>query len=211
MKLYSYIVTHDSGFAPNPFWGYCTLATCKPAIRRRAEKGDLIVGLSPKSEGHRIVYVMRVDEALTFDQYFEDPRFRQKIPHDSKNTEIHRCGDNCYEPGPRGRFRQLRSKHSKPCGEHPANKKRDLDGDNVLVSKHFRYFGSKALRLPKALDELKVGRSHKCQFTEQAIARVERLLKSKPSGIQAPPSKWPTGDDSWRKGCGKALRHKTRT
>ena len=21
---------HDTGFAPNPFWGYCTLAVCTP-------------------------------------------------------------------------------------------------------------------------------------------------------------------------------------
>lgn len=40
MKLFSYIVTHDAGFAPNPFWGYCTLACCKPAIRRTANVGD---------------------------------------------------------------------------------------------------------------------------------------------------------------------------
>nr|WP_269667332.1 hypothetical protein [Polaromonas naphthalenivorans] len=27
-------MTHDSGFAPNPFHGTLTLATCKPGIRR---------------------------------------------------------------------------------------------------------------------------------------------------------------------------------
>ncbi|MBW2740862.1 MAG: hypothetical protein JRE64_18905 [Deltaproteobacteria bacterium] len=25
-KLYSYVVDHDYGYAPNPFDGYCTLA-----------------------------------------------------------------------------------------------------------------------------------------------------------------------------------------
>ncbi|WP_198140678.1 Nmad2 family putative nucleotide modification protein [Polaromonas naphthalenivorans] len=29
-----YLMTHDSGFAPNPFHGTLTLATCKPGIRR---------------------------------------------------------------------------------------------------------------------------------------------------------------------------------
>ena len=44
MKLYSYVMIYDTGFAPNPFWGYCTLATCKPGIRRPAEQGDWIIG-----------------------------------------------------------------------------------------------------------------------------------------------------------------------
>lgn len=32
--LFSYVVETDSGFAPNPFFGVCTLARCKPSIRR---------------------------------------------------------------------------------------------------------------------------------------------------------------------------------
>ena len=46
MTLYSYIVTTDSGFAPNPFHGYLTLACCKPMIRRTVQVGDVVVGLS---------------------------------------------------------------------------------------------------------------------------------------------------------------------
>jgi len=33
-RLYLYTMTYDSGFAPNPFHGICTLACCKPGIRR---------------------------------------------------------------------------------------------------------------------------------------------------------------------------------
>jgi len=81
MKLYSYIVKHDTGFSPNPFHGYCTLACCKPAIRRTAQKGDWVVGLTPKKDGNRIVYFMRVDEnPLTFTQYWNDRRFKAKRP-----------------------------------------------------------------------------------------------------------------------------------
>lgn len=46
MNLYSYVITRDYGFAPNPFWGICSLATCKPQIRQRALKGDWIAGFS---------------------------------------------------------------------------------------------------------------------------------------------------------------------
>ena len=55
MKLYSYIVAHDGGFAPNPFWGYCTLANCKPKIRQTAKVGDWIVGLSSKPKGNWVI------------------------------------------------------------------------------------------------------------------------------------------------------------
>ena len=40
MRVFSYIVTHDTGYAPNPFHGFLTLACCKPLIRRTAEVGD---------------------------------------------------------------------------------------------------------------------------------------------------------------------------
>ena len=77
----------DAGFAPNPFWGYCTLATCKPKVRLRAEVGDWIVGMGSKVLEKRygigyfkLIYAMRVDEKLTFEQYSKDPRFRDKIP-----------------------------------------------------------------------------------------------------------------------------------
>ena len=30
VRLCSYVVKYDTGFAPNPFWGFCTLAACTP-------------------------------------------------------------------------------------------------------------------------------------------------------------------------------------
>ena len=44
-KVYMYVVDRDFGFAPNPFHGFCTLATCKPRTRRVAKVGDWIVGM----------------------------------------------------------------------------------------------------------------------------------------------------------------------
>jgi hypothetical protein len=40
MQVYSYVIDHDPGFAPNPFHGICTLAGCKPKIRQYTEVGD---------------------------------------------------------------------------------------------------------------------------------------------------------------------------
>lgn len=38
MKIFTYIMTDDRGFAPNPYFGLCTLACCKPKIRREVAK-----------------------------------------------------------------------------------------------------------------------------------------------------------------------------
>ena len=126
MTLYSYIVTHDTGFSPKPFFGYCMLACCKPEIRGKAQVGDWIVGLTPKAQRNKVVYFMRVDEVLEFGRYWNDRRFRQKRPRHDKDVRL-RCGDSIYEPLPNGGFRQLRSMHSDGEHEHSRNKS-DLGG-----------------------------------------------------------------------------------
>jgi hypothetical protein len=65
LRVFSYIVARDFGFAPNPFFGWCTLATCKLEIRRTAQIGDWVLGTGSAGSGHagRAVYAMRVDGA----------------------------------------------------------------------------------------------------------------------------------------------------
>ena len=198
MKLYSYILTHDTGFSPNPFWGYCTLADCKPAIRRTANVGDWIIGLTPKAEGNRVVYAMQVDEILPYEDYFCDKRFAAKIPDFSKGTVACKCGDNIYKPLPNGGFRQLQSMHSNGTEENPERKAHDLGGVNVLISRRFHYFGSRALELPYELSELKVGRAHKNRFSPGVISGFLKFIAAQQTGVTAPPLKWPRDDHSWR-------------
>ena len=61
-RLFSYVVAHDGGAAPNPFWGVCTLVICKPKIRQSAEVGDWIAGTAPKSSPRAggLIYAMKV-------------------------------------------------------------------------------------------------------------------------------------------------------
>ena len=204
MKLYSYIVKHDTGFAPNPFWGYCTVACCKPEIRRTAHVGDWVVGLTPKAQGNHIVYFMRVDEILSFDAYWRDRRFGIKRPRYDDGLPCQN-GDNIYEPQPSGEYRQLRSWHSLPehgDRENPKRKAHDLDGRRVLVSETFAYFGSKPLELPEALQGLIVGRGHRCMFSDEVKTGFIRFTGSTGFGVHAAPRSWPSGDDSWVKACG---------
>ena len=46
MRLFSYKLTNDSGFAPNPFFGTLSLACCKPEIRENRTIGDYIAGFT---------------------------------------------------------------------------------------------------------------------------------------------------------------------
>lgn len=198
MKLFSYIVTHDTGFSPNPFWGCCTLADCKPAIRRTAEVDDWIVGLSPKDRGNRVVFAMEVDEILDYASYFRDGRFANKIPDYTKGEVVWKAGDNIYKPLPDGEFQQLKSMHSNGDEENPKTKAHDLGGVNVLVAKKFHYFGASGPELPPHLEELKVGRAHKNCFSQETIRDFLEFISSYPQGVSAPPTKWPSGDMSWK-------------
>ena len=97
--LYSYVLRRDYGFAPNPFFGYCTLATCKPIIRRVAQVNDWVVGTGSAAKGSpvsgRLIYAMRVSEKLTFAQYWEDERFANKKPVMNGSLK-QKYGDNIY-------------------------------------------------------------------------------------------------------------------
>jgi hypothetical protein len=197
VTLYSYIVVHDTGFSPNPFFEYCTLACCKPEIRSHAKVGDWVVGLTPKAQGNKIVYFMQVDEIVDYKHYWKDRRFRQKRPHQGKDVRL-KCGDNIYEPTPDGGFRQLSpSMHSDGPNENTANKEHDLSGVNVLISENFAYFGSKPMDLPSELKYLIAGRGHRCHFSEAEKSRFIEFVRNTVPGLHAPPRNWPKNDESW--------------
>lgn len=153
--LYSYVVAYDSGFAPNPFNGYCTLATCKPKIRKTASVGDWIVGTGSNRKGVRrgsfLVYAMRVHETLTFAEYWSDPRFEKKKPSLYGSYRM-ACGDNIYRPIEGGGWKQRNSYHSNHDGsQRKDHTDKDTKVDRVLISNHFVYFGAEGPPIPEAL------------------------------------------------------------
>ena len=153
--LHSYIVAYDSGFAPNPFNGFCTLATCKPEIRQRASMGDWIIGTGSNRQGVRrggfLVYAMRVSETLTFAEYWNDPRFQKKKPNLYGSYRM-ACGDNIYCPLDGGGWQQLNSYHSKEDGsQYQKHVDRDTSVDRVLISDDFVYYGAEGPEIPEAL------------------------------------------------------------
>ncbi len=150
MRLFSYIVARDYGFAPNPFHGYCTLATCKPKIRLHAVVGDWIVGTGAKTRynlpGH-FIYAMKVCESLDYDQYWNDPRFLSKKPVLNGSLKVV-YGDNIYHRR-RSAWVQADSHHSLPNGKpNPRNIARDTSVNRLLVATKFVYWGGAAPRIP---------------------------------------------------------------
>lgn len=151
MKLFSYVVAYDYGFAPNPFCGWCTLATCKPQIRATAAVGDWVIGTGAKGKYGlvgRLIFAMRVDEKCDFNAYWNDPRFSVKRPVPNGSLkQIY--GDNIYHQE-HGRWKQENSHHSNNRGRPKrANVVRDTRVNSVLISRRFVYFGSNAPVIPK--------------------------------------------------------------
>lgn len=163
-KLFLYKVPRDYGFAPNPFWGFLTLATCKPKIRKEAKIGDFVLGLggSTTQIPGKILFVMKVEEVLSFNQYWNDERFQVKKPVTNGSSKVF-MGDNIYYLEGNS-WIQADSHHSLKNGSpNELNVNRDTKTDRVLISKDiWWYFGANGIDMPKELAKYKTfGIGHK--------------------------------------------------
>lgn len=173
--LFTYVVRYDVGFAPNPFYGICTLATCKPGIRRTAMPGDWVAGIGSKQKGQGglLVFAMRVDEVITYDGYWSDPRFLRKRPNRAGSLK-QRYGDNIYHCAPDGEsWIQEDGRHSLADGTpNMDHVRKDTSAPRVLISQAFAYYGDKAIDIPEEfrdwgeLDICTGGRGYRRHFPE---------------------------------------------
>jgi hypothetical protein len=192
VTVFSYVVEHDLGFAPNPFHGFCTLACCKPIFRKTAEVGDYVLGtgaVKPKLRGC-ITYWMRVGEIRTFDEYWNDPRFRRKKAAMSGTTH-QRYGDNIYHRDDSGVLRQEDSFHSREDGSvSPGDFERDTGRtEKVLIGREFAYWGRAGMALPPDLQCFV--KRQKWHFTDVEIERFLAWLAEHPErGYLGEPAHW---------------------
>lgn len=147
--LYTYVIARDFGFAPNPFHGVCTLATCKPGIRKSAQIGDWILGVGGSKLGSangKCILLMKVSEKMSFQNYWDDFRFEIKKPC-RNGSHVKMLGDNIYHRNIRGEWVQEDSHHSNADGTiNQVNLNRDVGtSDQVLISRFFFYFGEMAV------------------------------------------------------------------
>lgn len=199
MRIFSYVVARDYGFAPNPFYGVCTLATCKPRIRTTAAIGDWVVGTGSATRGREgcLVFALRVTEALTFNQYWADPRFRQKRP-DLKGSLKQAFGDNIYFKDDDGQWHQADSHHSYENGTpNPHNIKNDTQTDRVLIGGEYAYWGGEGRNVPSKFRNYEgcdfcARRNHKINFPPGLVKDFLAWFYSLDAhGYQGDPLDWP--------------------
>lgn len=178
-RLFTYKVAHDGGNAPNPFHGLCTLAICKPVIRRVAKLGDVIVGLACGDDCRRIVYCMVVDESVPWADYINrcnHNHIKGKIPENEKHQGdcIWTDAVACSEPIPSW------SQHV--CGDFSRDVTR---GQNVLIGKIYWYFGkgdTHEIYLPDELEMIIPQRGHRsnsnCDYRESFVKFFNETLNS---------------------------------
>jgi len=124
--LFSYVVVADTGFAPNPFFGLCTLACCKPRLRQGVGRRVLaatdceevrqlpglpadavralniwVVGLAGAGLVDHVcrgvVFAMQVTEVMDFETYYlTHPEKRPVRGADSTEADPRWHGDAIY-------------------------------------------------------------------------------------------------------------------
>jgi hypothetical protein len=189
-KLFSYVVDHDNGYAPNPFGGLCTLAKCKygsPAKRNvveLAKEGDWVIGTGGASGLKRgesagvgnLIYAMRIDRKMPLAKYwaaYRTSRIDAQIDYVVRE----------------GRF--------------------------ALLSKHFFYFGRNAVsisEIPKWNRKLsleKKGPGFRSDFDQQFIDQLAKCLtRTFRIGVHGMPCK--PGSDLTAPRCLPRMRRKLR-
>ncbi len=193
-KIYSYVIPTDDGSAPNPYWGICTLAICKPAIRRTARPGDWVIGTGSKRSplgdiSKKLVYAMQVEQVVTMKTYDLISRVidSRKIPcfeTEQNSLDLFQIlGDCIYDfSGSRSNPRQRKGVHIRD------NKNKDLRGENVLTSSNFYYFGDRPIDIPSISlptnpsknlqDIIKNNEGHRKIEDEETIELFENWLAS---------------------------------
>lgn len=137
MKLLKYVMTNDSGLAPNPYFDVCSLALCTPNhMNANLAPGDWIVGHSSRATGRRLIYAMRLTKVLPMEEYFRDYPDKRPNPH---GTLPQQYGDNMY-------YREDSCWRRLPSAEHNSVESFQQDqGRRVYLAEganSFWYFGA---------------------------------------------------------------------
>ena len=211
MRLFTYRITHDTGFAPNPFHGFLTLATCKPGIRRTKKVGDWIAGfasiaLNNNSKSininpNALIYLGNVSKVVSLAYYYHGNEYKKKIPPGNNLNNLIACaGDNIYMPSGDGAFEQLPNQH-----HNDSNFDHDISGENVLVMNEFYYMGRDARPIPKIINiSIPKGPSlygNKTLSDNEITKLINWVKKEYKPGINAMPCIW--DDDITNNNCGR--------
>src|ERR1700674_3993178 len=153
--MFSYVVDHDMGKAPNPVGRHCSLANCKFSQSNKrnliemADVGDWVIGtggVSAQSAGHgRLIYAMRISCKIPLREYSSQRQYAGRVD---------RCSNGQLDPR---RY--------------------------ALISEEFYYFGLNAIdiaqipqfNLPHRLENR--GPAYRRDFPESFIAEFGRWIR----------------------------------
>ena len=190
------MVRRDFGFAPNPFFSVCTLATCKPSIRRYAQIGDWVVGTgsAKNSKTGYLVFAMKVTNMLSYNDYWIHPEFQNKKPN-LRGSIKQAYGDNIYHKN--RSWHQADSHHSHEDGSpNHSNIDNDTQTDRMLISEHYVYFGGDGPLIPSRFRNYKgidicATRGYKNKFQTNLISDfIDWIYSLSEMGYVGPPIDW---------------------
>ncbi len=158
-RTYLYKLTSDRGgapCAPSPAAGaepLLTLSICKPAIRRTAEPGDRIVGLTSRSLAHREGYPLNAVIYAAIVSGTQDAReyYAARSPFRHRPDciyQFHRANGTLSHTG-RSALHADPAYLARDLGAYPFYR-----NGRTLLSREFRYFGAEAVPLPPHLLQL---------------------------------------------------------
>jgi hypothetical protein len=158
----------------------------------------------------RCIFAMAVTAKITFDEYWSNPAYLAKRPVRNGSSKM-MVGDNIYLRDPRShKWCQADSHHSNPDGSpNSYNLKRDTATDQVLISRHFFYFGSAAPVVPRRIIDaigFKNGIGHRvfnANTCRQLITWLETTHRQSLNLFVAPPFDF---DDSDRRYSGRGSK-----
>lgn len=173
-RLYLYKLRYINDTAPCEQDGLLSLAICKPSIRRTAQPGDLIFGVAATGciPDNPLVYVARVDAAVSGADYYGDRRFtgRRDCIYAHDGTDYHLRPGIALHTEPENRRRDL--------GDAP-----EWASARVLVFKEYAFFGEhgpndyKPLfrRVARMVDALTQG--HRVNHGDDVRAELQELYQ----------------------------------
>ena len=139
MKLYSYIVVSDNGYAPTQRMGFARLLIVSLRCVGLLTPAITWLGWPAPSTGKRvatyrpIIYAMRVTDVCSFEEFKIDERYRGHLYSDSNARE------------------------------------EEAKSNRALISNDFVYWGGDGPSLPPGLTDLIVGRGHKRNFPLEVV------------------------------------------
>lgn len=198
-KLYSYIIQSDTGFAPNPYFGICTLACCKSSMRRNIgdkllkelnisnireitekekkhirELGYWIIAIA----GHNVekennVPYRSVVYVMQITDILDFESYYIMYPYKRKNFGegmLYQKGDNLFSANYSGIEEQENLKNSN-------QNEKILKGKYVLLSDNFIYFGKAAYDISFSSSfNVKNVRGYQVNHREETLAELEIKL-----------------------------------